>query len=206
MKIFERGRPFANTEGLAGLATPLHGSVVTIFSEKGQIALGLVVGAEGRIVTKASQLSGPIICHVADGRRLEASIEAKSQEYDLALLKVPANDLIAAPWSDGPVSPIARVVASIGPQRSPISFGVVCSAVEAVPPVKGSLAMGLPEVFAHDGTLARDQCGGPVVDATGKVVGINIATRVLDDSRTYAIPAAVVQKTVEELRKQHPPK
>ncbi len=58
---------------------------------------------------------------------------------------------------------------------------------------------GYPEVFAHDGQVARNQCGGPLVDATGKVVALNIA-RFYDDVRVYAIPSGVVHKVVDELR------
>jgi hypothetical protein len=41
-----------------------------------------------------------------------------------------------------------------------------------------------------------------VVDATGKVVGLNFVTKILDETRTNAIPAAVIRKTVEEMRKE----
>jgi S1-C subfamily serine protease len=204
LKTFEKKGPFENTEGLAGLATPVHRSVVTIFAKEKPVALGLVVAADGWVATKASALSGAVVCQLADGRKVEASLEGKSEKHDLALLKVPVKGLPTAPWSAAP--PVARVVASIGPEPKPLSFGVVCSAVEAVPPVKGVLQSGFPEVFVHDGVITREQCGGPVVDATGKVVALNIATRVLDDTRTYAVPAAVARKAVEELRKQQPSK
>jgi serine protease Do len=56
---------------------------------------------------------------------------------------------------------------------------------------------GFPSVFPHDGRLRPEQCGSPVVDLAGRVVGINIARA--DSTRTFAIPADVVQKVVAEL-------
>ncbi len=49
---------------------------------------------------------------------------------------------------------------------------------------------GFTEVIQHDCTLRPNQCGGPVVDLDGHVVGINIAraSRV----ETYALPARIV--------------
>jgi len=174
---------------------------VTVFSGDKQVALGLVVAADGWIVSKASGMSGPLACLFADGRKLEATAVATSREHDLALLKVAARGLVVAPWDNRPVPPVARVVASVGPEPTPLSFGMVCSAVESVPPVKGVLESGFSQVFAHDGVITREQCGGPLVDVTGQVVALNIATRILDNCRTYAIPAAAIRKAVDDLRK-----
>lgn len=44
-----------------------------------------------------------------------------------------------------------------------------------------------PEVFAHDGRLRPEECGGPVVNLQGQVAGLNIARA--DPVRTLAIPA-----------------
>jgi hypothetical protein len=59
---------------------------------------------------------------------------------------------------------------------------------------------GFPIVFAHDGCLRPEQCGGPVVDLAGRMVGLNIARA--DTTRTLAIPADVLQKVIAELRQQ----
>jgi serine protease Do len=59
---------------------------------------------------------------------------------------------------------------------------------------------GFPAVFAHDGRLAPNQCGGPVVNLAGEVVGLNIARA--DDTRTLAIPAGVLKEVVDHLLAQ----
>jgi S1-C subfamily serine protease len=53
-------------------------------------------------------------------------------------------------------------------------------------------------VFTHDGALRPEQCGGPVVDLAGRVVGLNIARA--DTTRTLAIPSDVLQVVIAELR------
>src|SRR5581483_3478520 len=61
---------------------------------------------------------------------------------------------------------------------------------------------GFPDVFCHDGGIAPDQCGGPVVDRAGQLIGVNIARA--NPVQTFAIPADVVRQTVEQLRRQLP--
>ena len=57
---------------------------------------------------------------------------------------------------------------------------------------------GFPPVLPHDTVVLPSQCGGPLVDTDGKVVGVNIARalRVM----TYAIPADKVQQLVAQLK------
>jgi serine protease Do len=57
-----------------------------------------------------------------------------------------------------------------------------------------------PTVFAHDFSLRPEQCGGPVVDLSGNVVGLNIARA--DATRTLAIPADVLRAVIKALRAQ----
>ena len=54
---------------------------------------------------------------------------------------------------------------------------------------------GFPSVITHDTTLIPQQCGGPLVDTDGNVVGINIA-RALRVA-TYAIPINQVAEFVK---------
>jgi serine protease Do len=54
------------------------------------------------------------------------------------------------------------------------------------------------EILQHDSVLRPNQCGGPLVNLDGKVIGINIARAGRVES--YAIPAAVVASLVVDLQ------
>jgi serine protease Do len=58
---------------------------------------------------------------------------------------------------------------------------------------------GFPMAIQHDSVLKPIDCGGPVVDLDGKVVGLNIARAGRVES--YALPASVVRETVDKLLK-----
>jgi len=56
---------------------------------------------------------------------------------------------------------------------------------------------GFQQVLQHDTILKPRDCGGPLVDLTGKVVGVNIARA--GRVETLALPAATVQELVKKL-------
>ena len=57
---------------------------------------------------------------------------------------------------------------------------------------------GYSVILQHDSVLKPSDCGGPLVDLKGRVVGINIsrAGRV----ETWAIPAEIVAPLIAELK------
>jgi len=56
---------------------------------------------------------------------------------------------------------------------------------------------GFPLAIQHDTLLRPRECGGPVVDINGKIVGVNIARAGRVES--YALPASTVREAVERM-------
>jgi serine protease Do len=54
-----------------------------------------------------------------------------------------------------------------------------------------------PLVLQHDGAIPPSECGGPLVDLGGKVIGINIARA--GRAETYALPASVLLAQMYDL-------
>lgn len=78
--------------------------------------------------------------------------------------------------------------------------GILSSAKSLLGPCEcWSLRMnGFPDVFCHDGAIDSNRCGGPVVNGSGEVIGINIARA--DPVQTFAIPGDVVQQVIAKLK------
>ncbi|MEM6750016.1 MAG: trypsin-like peptidase domain-containing protein [Planctomycetota bacterium] len=89
-------------------------------------ALGVVVAAEGLILTKASELGVSVRVALADGRTLDARLVASDPATDLALLRVPAADLRPVVWANGDAG-VGRWVVTPGPFGRAASLGVVSS-------------------------------------------------------------------------------
>jgi serine protease Do len=60
-----------------------------------------------------------------------------------------------------------------------------------------SRSTGFQSVMQHDSVLAPYQCGGPVIDVYGNVVGLNIARAGRVSS--YAIPASIASAAIAEM-------
>jgi len=57
---------------------------------------------------------------------------------------------------------------------------------------------GFPQVIQHDMVLSPKDCGGPLVDLDGRVVGLNIARA--GRVETWALPAEVITPVLKELQ------
>ncbi len=63
---------------------------------------------------------------------------------------------------------------------------------------------GFDEVIPHDTVIPPSACGGPLVDLTGKAIGINIARA--GRVQSFALPRTVVEPIIERLMtEQHTP-
>lgn len=64
-------------------------SIVQVFSGRRAVALGMVVAADGYVLTKRSELTGDVISvRFSNGEKLSARVAAVRRSSDLALLKV----------------------------------------------------------------------------------------------------------------------
>jgi len=57
---------------------------------------------------------------------------------------------------------------------------------------------GFPTFLQHDSVIKPNDCGGPLVDLDGKVIGINIARAGRTES--YAVPAEAIQPLLNDLK------
>ncbi len=126
----------------SGLVAGARRSTVRVRCDGQDKALGTIVGPDGWILTKASEISGKIVCRLADGRELEAKVIGASQSFDLAMLKIDAVDLPAAEWSTQ--SPqVGQWLAAAGMADDPVSIGVLSVPPRRIPPSSGVLGISL---------------------------------------------------------------
>jgi serine protease Do len=109
------------------VVAPACQSTVRVRCNGNDVALGTVVGADGWILTKCSELNGHVTCVLPDGKSLPAEILGVHEPFDLALLKVEARGLLPVTWTDSKVAAVGRWVASPGPGTGtdPLAIGVV---------------------------------------------------------------------------------
>src|SRR4051812_25727859 len=89
-------------------------SVVRVYSDNNHNCLGVVVGSDGWILTKAHDLNGKIPCRSRDGKSYEANLVGVHDEHDLAMLKVNAAGLKPIVWTSSENTRAGSWVASVG--------------------------------------------------------------------------------------------
>ena len=96
----------------------------------------------------------------------------------MAVLKITADGLIAAPWGDSEELDVGALVWAVGSPfglQSSITFGIISAKH------RGNLAGDVYQDFLQtDAAVNPGNSGGPLVDAQGRVIGIN--TAILGDS------------------------
>jgi serine protease Do len=138
------GGSWEPTEEMVKTLAAAHRSTVEVLCDGKAVALGLIVGADGWVLTKRTELTGPtgprrLVCRLADGTRLEARVTGESRAHDLALLKVSATGLPAVRWGEPGGPRVGQLIASLGPDPRPLHYGVVGAVRVLNPGVRGDL-------------------------------------------------------------------
>jgi serine protease Do len=100
-------------------------STVRILCDGKDTALGMVVGADGWILTKANDLKGNVACKLKDGREFDARIVGVHKEHDLAMLKIDVGDLVPVEFTPSKGIDAGSWVACAGIMDDPVAIGVV---------------------------------------------------------------------------------
>ena len=154
-------------------------STVLVVADKGEqasIGTGVIMTADGYIITNAHVISGGKDCWIAldTGYTYDAKLVGYSEERDLAVLKaVDAADLPAASFGDSDLCRMGDTVYAIGNPlgvelRGTLTDGII-SAINRDVQVDGRVMTLLQTTAA----LNNGNSGGPLINEYGQVVGIN---------------------------------
>ncbi len=102
-------------------------STVRVLCDGKEAVLGTIVGEDGWIITKASELkeNSVLSCKLKDGRSYPARLAGSEEKNDLAMLKIEARGLKAIEWHDSKSAEVGNWLASPGTGGDPVSIGVV---------------------------------------------------------------------------------
>jgi serine protease Do len=179
------------THSLTGLAQSVTPSIVGIGSRlRGS---GLVIG-DGQVLTNAHNLRGDeVTVTFADGRTVIGKLAGIDVDGDLAVVAVETGGAPAIAWADGDGPTIGTVVfaaAATPGGGARVTFGSV-SAVERS--FRGPGGRRIGGSVEHTAPLAPGSSGGPLLDAAGKLLGLN--TNRLGEGFYLAIPADATLRT-----------
>jgi len=160
-------------------------SVVGIGQRWG-IGSGIVLDG-GRVLTNAHNVRGDqVTVTFADGRTAEGRVAGHDIDGDLAVIETDTGETPALPWATGAPAGIGMPVfalANPGGRGLRVTFGFVSGIDRAFRGPRGHRITGSLE---HTAPLLPGSSGGPVLDAGGRLLGIN--TNRLGEGFYLAIP------------------
>ena len=165
---------------------------------------GVIVDAEnGYILTNHHVVVGAdeVEIVLADGRKIETEWVRSDPQTDLAVVKIKADKLIAAPLGDSDKMQVGDWVLAIGsPEGLPQT--VTAGIISAKGRVTGRV--GYENFLQTDAAINRGNSGGPLVNMKGEVIGINaaIVSRTgVNEGLGLAIPSKMAENVMKQLIK-----
>ncbi len=163
---------------------------------------GSVISKDGFIITNYHVVQGAddIFVRLRDRREFRAELIGKDTGTDLALLKIPANDLKPLKYAPAHDIKVGQWVLAIG---SPYGFENTVT-VGVVSATDRSLGSERYVPFLQtDVAINPGNSGGALLNLKGELVGIN--SQIISESGSYAglsfaVPSHVVQSVVNQLR------
>ncbi len=157
-------------EGLGEIAEQLRRSTVLIHAGSRGSGSGVIWSGDGTIVTNAHVARGSYTrVQLWDGREFDAAVTARDPRSDLATLRIHANSLPAARPADSSQLRPGELAIAIG---NPMGFvgALTTGVIHAIGPVRG---LGFQSWVQASVRLAPGNSGGPLANASGRVIGIN---------------------------------
>jgi S1-C subfamily serine protease len=176
---------------------------------------GLVIDGDGYIATNAHVVTTErgdstvradrVFVEFSDGNRVPAEIVGHDPNADVALLKVDPQGLSLTPLRLGESHTIAvgEPVAAIGSpfgERQSLSIGVI-SALDRT--IRSLTQFEIGDAIQTDAAINPGNSGGPLLDAEGRVIGINAQIKSQSgggEGVGFAIPVDAVRRSLGELR------
>ncbi|MFN2616664.1 MAG: S1C family serine protease [Thermoleophilaceae bacterium] len=211
-----------NAESIYRRLSPGVVTIISLFDgrsllggDRGGQGSGFVLDGGGYIATNAHVVSGEganakpakqVYVEFTDGNRVAAHIVGYDPNADVALIKVDPGGLSLTPLALGSSSrlvvgePVAAIGSPFGEQQS-LSLGVV-SALDRN--IDSLTKFGIGNAIQTDAAINPGNSGGPLLDARGRVIGINAQVKSQSgggEGVGFAVPVDTVRRSLRELRR-----
>jgi hypothetical protein len=134
---------------------------------------GFVVNAGGYLITCAHVVADAVRVEVSlGGRSYQATVLAVDHDHDLAVLRIPAQDLPALALANSDTAEVGQEVRALGFPLSSI-LGDSLKATRGT--LSGINKKDGRKVFQIDASINPGNSGGPLVTEAGEVIGVNSA-------------------------------
>lgn len=184
---------------VVGIYTPGSGGGAA--RDHGGAGSGVVVTPDGYLLTNEHvvQHHDRVRVSFEDGRNADARVVGRDAATDLAVVRAEAASLPYAELTDLARPRVGQLVVAVGNPygfESTVSAGVVSAIGRALRSRHGRLIEGIVQ---HTAALNPGNSGGPLVNASGRIVGINTAIIAMAQGIGFSVPAVTAEWILSEI-------
>jgi S1-C subfamily serine protease len=216
--VVARGNLSEAEQSITALFEQVSPSVVQVVGRQGggnpfaeenagvQSGTGFVWDGAGNIVTNNHVVSGTtdVAVRLATGEAVAADIVGTAPNYDLAVVRLRNSQAIPRPVAIGSsadlkVGQFAFAIGNPFGLDQTLTFGVISALHRRLPTSSGHQ---ISNVIQTDAAVNPGNSGGPLLDSSGRVVGVNTAIISPSGSSAgigFAIPIDVVNRVIPQL-------
>ena len=167
---------------------------------------GVIFAPDGYILTNSHVVDGArqVVVTLADGHDIKGEVIGQDPDTDVAVVRISAPSdvhLRAARLGDSDKLQVGQLVVAIGSPvglQSTVTAGIVSALHRTLPGYGGQM---IEDIIQTDAAVNPGNSGGPLVDSSGAVIGINVAVVQQAQGLSFAIPINTVNWVAARLMK-----
>lgn len=178
----------------------------TLFLKSENQGAGFIVTSDGLIVSNKKIISDPNKAYIivtGDGVNYESKEIFLDPSSDLVFVKVEADNLPVVSFGVSDDLALGQKIIVLGNNLSGfqnfVSHGIISDLNSSYQ--SGLVEENLDEVILHDAVANFKNFGGPVLDLSGKICGVNMVTEKEGKTIVYAMPVDLIKKPMDDVIK-----
>jgi S1-C subfamily serine protease len=213
-----RQLPFQSSDGVPQAAPPgnlvntprtlaaFSNSIATVIERvgpavvqvnSGGIGSGFIINADGQILTNAHVVDGAdtVTVKLRDGRKFKGKVLVEDTDMDVAVVKIPAQNLPTVQLGNSDqLLPGQEVIAIGNPLGfdTTVSIGTIAATGQITPKRQ-------VEFLQTDAAIYSGNSGGPLLNQEGQAIAINTAITQGTQGTSLAIPINKAKRITEQL-------
>ncbi len=170
---------------------------------------GFIVSPDGYILTNNHVVDGAttVTVRLLDNREFKARVVGTDPTTDVAVVKIDAKGLTAAPLGNSDSARVGEWVLAVG---NPLGEDLTFTVTQGIVSAKGRSALRLPnrsdksiqDFIQTDAAINPGNSGGPLVNVRGEVIGINSAIESPTGYNTgygFAVPINLARNVMQQI-------
>lgn len=142
---------------------------------------GVIIDAQGYIITNQHVVDGQQSLQVvfADGTKTSATLVGQDAYTDIAVIKVAAKVPAVAQFGDSNTleagQPVVAIGSALGDYVNTVTEGIISGLHRTITDSGMTVSASLRDLIQTDAAINHGNSGGPLLDLSGNIVGINTA-------------------------------